>query len=462
MASHRVLMRTIGLGGLLSIGSILAGPSRGLAQIPGIPTTWPLPLPIPTAAPSPASPPTGGGTTADYALGFEPLDPSVYLKLAESFAPAMGNLPSSSDMSGDFPPVGDQGAQGSCVAWAVGYALKSFQEHDERGWSYSNEHLFSPAFIFNNFKKGKCSGGLYVNDALEFVSSSGIAPLSGMPYNPSDCSAMATDALKTTAKQYRVHSIKRVDKDIVEIKGHLAARMPVVVGMRIDASFSKIGSTVWNGMVGAPRGGHAMVIVGYDDTRQAFRLFNSWGKGWGDKGLGWVSYTALVKHADELYIARDFNSETKPTPNPSPTPAPKPSYGSPKVTLSAPTTMKNILVGDTYYFGIAVAGTIDNAAGRKYQLVVRFRRNGKPIVSKDPKYADAHGDLAAGTPKAPIVTASFPLGGAPSIAVPQMSLKNSLGSVPGEKVTVEIQYDVYVDGFHVGRSVPGNVTLVWN
>jgi C1A family cysteine protease len=37
-------------------------------------------------------------------------------------------------------------------------------------------------------------------------------------------------------------------------------------------------------------GGHGMIVVGYDDTRKAFRIQNSWGRNWADGGYGWFGY----------------------------------------------------------------------------------------------------------------------------------------------------------------------------
>jgi hypothetical protein len=53
----------------------------------------------------------------------------------------------------------------------------------------------------------------------------------------------------------------------------------------------------------ATRGGHAMTVVGYDDARQAFRLVNSWGKQWGDRGFAWISYEAFNSNVRESYTA---------------------------------------------------------------------------------------------------------------------------------------------------------------
>jgi cathepsin L len=36
---------------------------------------------------------------------------------------------------------------------------------------------------------------------------------------------------------------------------------------------------------------HAIIIVGWDDTKGAWLIRNSWGAGWGFGGYGWVSYS---------------------------------------------------------------------------------------------------------------------------------------------------------------------------
>ncbi|MVU83445.1 hypothetical protein GPX89_40185 [Nocardia sp. ET3-3] len=48
-------------------------------------------------------------------------------------------------------------------------------------------------------------------------------------------------------------------------------------------------------------GGHCVVAVGYDDSRQVFRIRNSWGETWGDNGYGTMPYAYLLSR-----IASDF------------------------------------------------------------------------------------------------------------------------------------------------------------
>ncbi len=451
------------------------------ADVPkGLPWTWPagsvsvpLPLPIPTAPPIVTAPPTTTTTTTTSTPSFPRgalfLDPARYAKILTAFAPAMGKLPASVDMSADFPPPGEQGMQGSCVAWAVGYGLKSFREHEERGWTYSPDHEMSPSYIFNQLKKGKCGGGLYLSEALDLVAEQGIAPLSMMPYKASECSTQPSAAAREAAQEFRIQSSRRVPLDLVEMKGHLAAGAPILVGMEVDSSFDRVkGKTVYHGATSPIDGGHAMVIVGYDDGKQAFKLFNSWGKSWGDGGYGWVSYPAMLAQAEELYVAKDFTSAPSPkppvtpVPNPAPTPAPGPVVKSaPKAKLSTPSAGKNVLVGDRYFFGVGVAGSLENAQSHNVELVVRFEKKGKPIASKDAEYSDAHGRLAVKTPKMAVGAQTWSLANVPEIALPQATLRASLGA-KGETMDVDTYYDVYVDGFHVGRSATTKLSFTSN
>ncbi len=49
-------------------------------------------------------------------------------------------------------------------------------------------------------------------------------------------------------------------------------------------------STTFNESSDPTSCGHAVLIVGYDNTLNAFKYVNSWGTGWGDAGYCWISY----------------------------------------------------------------------------------------------------------------------------------------------------------------------------
>jgi C1A family cysteine protease len=90
------------------------------------------------------------------------------------------------------------------------------------------------------------------------------------------------------------------------IKQALQAQHPVVFGMIVDQDYMNTGS---DGMVTMPKskrekeGGHAQLIVGYDDNMQRWIVKNSWGLGWGDNGYGYVPYEYLdVSNANDFWV----------------------------------------------------------------------------------------------------------------------------------------------------------------
>jgi C1A family cysteine protease len=49
-------------------------------------------------------------------------------------------------------------------------------------------------------------------------------------------------------------------------------------------------------------GGHAVLVVGYDDSTQRFRVRNSWGSGWGQQGYFTMPYAYLL----DARLSQDF------------------------------------------------------------------------------------------------------------------------------------------------------------
>lgn len=248
-------------------------------------------------------------------------------------------LPKSIDLSSMMPPVGNQGRQNSCVAWATGYAIKSYllknkgqaPEYDPPFAGGKGNFVFSPAFIYNQQNGGE-DKGLYYYKTMEFLKSNGAAPWSSMPYSDKDYLTQPSASSKKEALKYKIKSFSRLNfKNPDEIKRVLAGKNVVMVGMIIDDAFYKLkGSTIYDENGGQSYGGHAMTIVGYDDQKKsksgkkgAFKLQNSWGTNWGDKGFGWVSYSMLAKVGQETYAIIDEPAPQS-TPNLNTVPTKKP------------------------------------------------------------------------------------------------------------------------------------------
>lgn len=52
-------------------------------------------------------------------------------------------------------------------------------------------------------------------------------------------------------------------------------------------------------VAGEVAGGHAYRIVQYSDTRDAYRIVNSWGRSWGQGGRAWIKSADLAALLNE-------------------------------------------------------------------------------------------------------------------------------------------------------------------
>lgn len=196
------------------------------------------------------------------------------------------DFPMSYDISGFLPVVRNQGNQGSCVAWATGYYLKSFHENYEDILDgVSTNHEMSPAFIYNQIKVAGCDEGSNVQRALDTLSASGIPAWDVMPYDENDCATQPDEIQKTLAIPNKIKSYHYLDQDKVfeQTKAFLYNDQPVVIAIAIDRNY--FGARDENGIYiyrkfKESSGGHAMLVVGYDDEMNAFKVVNSWGEGW--------------------------------------------------------------------------------------------------------------------------------------------------------------------------------------
>lgn len=267
-----------------------------------------------------------------HATGLVLLRPDELAKIPPAFTPFGGGaLPSKVDLSAQFPPPGNQGQQSSCVAWATAYALRSYQAHVREGapltrpdGTLDSLRVFSPAFVYNQINGGRDAGSAFP-DALDLLKREGAAPLQLMPYSASDYTSPPNEEARTVASRYRIAFWRQVNVgDSLDIKSQLNAGYPVVIGAIIDEGFDGAGKGfVWNHSVGKQLGGHAMLVVGYDDDRSAFRVLNSWGRNWGDGGFYWLDYSFFPHVVNEAYVAKDdLVPVTPPTPTPTPTPTP--------------------------------------------------------------------------------------------------------------------------------------------
>ena len=205
------------------------------------------------------------------------------------------SLPASRDNTNDFPPPEKEGQKGqdSCAAWAVAYAATSREERHKWEWgSYSKNHCFSPAFVFNSLTKG--GKPIHISAAMKFVVNKGVCSMQIMDY--AENSLVAPDSRQKKVASYFKAALWRTVNGIDAVKDAIVKDYGVVFAFRVPVNYSSANNVIY-GSETIGEGAHAVCIVGYDDNRYggAFKYLNSYGSGWGENGYGWITYTAFNK-----------------------------------------------------------------------------------------------------------------------------------------------------------------------
>jgi Papain family cysteine protease len=225
----------------------------------------------------------------------------------------------------DMPPIGFQGNEGSCVAWACAYGVKSFEMKKATGVDFigPSANLFSiasPEYLFNriNVNNQDCTKGSYfVGDdqnrgALDVLKSEGVLAWAYEPYSDKDgCGKVenSKEVANPLAAPNRIKNYARIlDLSPTSLKTLLNDQHPIIFAVRVSDEFMSAGpGFVWKSGLGGPLSGHAMVIMGYDDAKKAYKVQNSWGTNWGDKGYTWLDYEFAKTAIMEAYVTYSDN-----------------------------------------------------------------------------------------------------------------------------------------------------------
>jgi len=419
----------------------------------------------------------------DYPVGLKLATPQQLAGIPLASTPFSGqDLPEKVDLSDNMPPVGRQVHQ-DCVAWAVAYGVKSYQEKIEEKNDYvtngqlNSSAVFCPSFIYNQINNGR-DGGSFFQDALNVLSQQGAAKMYAMPYDQAGYTTQPSQAQKEAAKIYKIDFWRQVNiRDIKEVKAQLNAGYPVMIGSSIDEGFRDNGVSasvpyVWRARSGSILGGHAMVVVGYNNAYNAFKILNSWGTQWGNGGYCWISYDLFPQVVNEGYIAKDASNGT-PTVQPQPQ---QPVVNNPIADLKASFTLQNVqhnLPNAMLGPGMNFTGMVQIPAGigHTYQIVIRFYFNngsggkGMPVGANSVQFSYPDGSAATGTQ-----VINLPPGGGTfywNAGMPYLSLRVNRGQYnPWGQYVPLMSYLIaepvlYVDNFAVqaGGLVPFYVNL---
>ncbi len=225
------------------------------------------------------------------------------------------SFPATYDLALLMPPVAMQKNQKSAVAFATTYYLKSFQEKIQHNYEYlSDNELMSPSFVYNQvINNAGCDQPIAVEDALYVLKTKGTNTLADFPYQEDSCNTQPNEteleyaALNKISSYYNVlnnsenTSIKNILKTL------LLQNTPIIIGIKIDAKFKSAlpknndNLYIYKHKENLGNLKHCMLIVGYNDTLNAFKAVNSWGSDWGNEGYTYIDYNFFLYEADTNY-----------------------------------------------------------------------------------------------------------------------------------------------------------------
>ena len=228
-------------------------------------------------------------------------------------------LPSAVSLEMYAPIPQHQGDIESCVGWSLSYGVMTIEYAKRNGWRNNRrlitENAFSPTFIYSQLAKRQECGPSKLSEALELLKEVGNVPDGEFEGNKETCSYELSPEMEEVANQYRITGYQRlfdqndpIKKKVYKAKQALAARKPIVIGMKINNNFMglKQGARIWYPAIGGdadpPFMGHAMTVIGFNDRNNTFKLLNSWGRNWGNGGTIDIKYQDFGLYCKYGYI----------------------------------------------------------------------------------------------------------------------------------------------------------------
>lgn len=229
-----------------------------------------------------------------YPLGDIPLDKEKYKKHQKVWPREMAELlPTSYDARVEnlVTPAKNQGACGSCWAFASVGAMES---HMLKAYQVGPKDLSEQQQVSCNTSMWGCDGGSA--NAIRYWEYRGPLEESFFPYTAND----STPCMETEGAQlgYRVIDWHTVAATANDFKSSVYSYGPSYWRYDVHNDFYDY----WN--YGAPGevyvnntnsyvGGHAVLLIGWDDSKGAYLCKNSWGEYGGPNGDGtfWIAYS---------------------------------------------------------------------------------------------------------------------------------------------------------------------------
>ena len=246
-------------------------------------------------------------------------DPRDYQFVSKLASAGEVILPPSVDLRSQCSPVVDQGNLGSCTANALASGLREFMVLK------AGQPLNRLSRLFIYYEERSTEGdisqdaGASMKDGLDCMVNLGVCTEALDPYNIATFTSPPSSAALAEAPDYKINKYMQITS-LAAGKACLAQGYPVAMGMNVYAQMESQAAAT-TGIVACPAygeqplGGHAVTIVGYQDTPKFTPGYwkgggylivrNSWSASWGLEGYFKLAYQyVLSNYAWEFWTCR--------------------------------------------------------------------------------------------------------------------------------------------------------------
>lgn len=221
------------------------------------------------------------------------------------------SLPRQVDLRPGMPPVYNQGRINACTAHVMAAAASYCCARHQRPLPFEPSRLF----IYYNERDLQGQVGYDVGATLRHgirtLRHHGVAPETLWSYDDTPPAQPGgefasgakpaqrpPDMAYTLAQRFELLGYRRMHPDLAHMRHCLAEGFPFAAGLQVYPSFMSAPGrqatvTPLPGPEEKPAGGHAVLVVGYDDDRGWLVCRNSWGPAQGDGGYFYLPYAYL-------------------------------------------------------------------------------------------------------------------------------------------------------------------------